>query len=111
MTSGDVEVVQIVASWVVTAPTVFAVILRDEKRLDARGRARAWPPVSRDAAVLAVWLVGFTPVALLVFFLVHFGRTRGARGLWVGLGWALATTAASILAQLAVMAVFDAGGA
>jgi hypothetical protein len=111
VTDGNLEFVQILASWAVIAPTVFAVILRDEKKLDGPARERAWPPVSRDAAVLAMWLLGFAPIMLLAFFLVHFGRTRGVSGLWLGFGWALATTAASVLAQLAAAAVVDISGA
>jgi hypothetical protein len=67
----------------------------DERRLDGARLARAWPPVSRDAAMVTIWMLGFQPLALLAFYLVHFGRSRwSARGLTLGLWWTLLTVSA-----------------
>jgi hypothetical protein len=111
VTSGLAELAQILAIWLVALPIVRGVVVRDERRLRRAQLARAWPPVSRDAAVLGMWMLGFTPLYVLAFFLVHFGRTRAsARGLLLGLAWALATVAAEILAALAVGALTDALG-
>jgi hypothetical protein len=110
---GDVEVVQIVASWIVVAPIVVSVVIRDERRLAATDPdllARAWPPASRDAAVLAMWMFGFNPLYVLAFFLVHFCRTRGRRGVWRGIAWTAVTVAAEVAALVAVAAVADAYG-
>jgi hypothetical protein len=106
VTAGVVELAQILAVWAVAIPMVFAVVLADERRLRGTALARAWPPVSRDAAVFAMWMFGFHPVYVLAFFLVHFGRTRAsARGLLLGLGWAALTVTAQILAALGVLAL------
>jgi hypothetical protein len=112
LTEGNVELLQILVSWAVMAPIVFAIILRDERRLDRDRLTRAWPPVSRDAAVFAMWMFGFHPVYLLAFFCVHFGRTRASlRGLGLGIGWSALVFAANVAAQLAVAAAVDVLGA
>jgi hypothetical protein len=111
VTDGNVELLQILASWAVALPLVFAIVRRDERRLSPERLARAWPPVSRDAAVFAMWMFGFYPLYLLAFFCVHFGRTRGSiQGVGLGVAWAAATFAAVVAAQLAVLALVDALG-
>ena len=59
---------ELLLSWSVTTALLFAVVLVDERRLDDERLARAWPPASRDAA-----LVAFGVLALPI----HFARTRG----------------------------------
>lgn len=91
------EVVLLLVSWALTTGLSFAAVIVDERRLDADALARAWPPASRDAALIAF---GFLAVPL------HFLRTRGdlrsARGLLrkaLGLGLGLVATAAVVLAS------------
>lgn len=84
MTDGNLELVQVIVSWLVTLPAVVAVIKADEKRLDAEALARAWPPQSRDAAIFGLWNLGVHPLCVLV----HFARTRrSVLGTGVGLAW------------------------
>jgi hypothetical protein len=111
MTPGNLELVEILASWAATAPIVYAVIVLDERRLSGEMLARAWPPVSRDAALFAAWLLGYFPPYLLALFLVHFGRTRrSAWGYALGLAWTLASVGVLVASQLAADAVVDAAG-
>lgn len=94
MTPGNLELLQIVASWTVTLPAVATIIARDERRLRGEARARAWPPVSRDAAIFALWNLGVPHLCVLV----HFVRTRrSVSGLGLG------------LLGLAVVVALDAG--
>lgn len=63
------HVLELVASWVVTNALMFAIIILDERKiLKPEQLERAWPPSSRDAAI-----IGFGPLALIL----HFVRTRG----------------------------------
>ena len=104
MTEGTLEVVQIVVSWAVTLPAVAAIIVCDERRLRADALARAWPPVSRDAAIFGLWNMGVHPLCVLV----HFARTRRSLyGALLGLGWLIAVLAAGVGAQLATAALVD----
>jgi hypothetical protein len=101
MSPGDLEFVQLLLSWAVTGPMVVAVVRLDERRLRGACLARAWPPVSRDAAIFTIWMLGFHPLCLLAFYLVHFGRTRwSARGLTLGLAWTIFTVAGALWAQV-----------
>ncbi len=103
MSPGDEEFVQLIASWAVTTPLVVAVVVLDERRLGPARLTSAWPPVSRDAALFLLWMLGFHPACLLAFYLVHFARTRpGSRGVTLGLCWTLFTVAASLWAQVLV---------
>jgi hypothetical protein len=103
MSPGDEEFLQLIASWAVTTPLVVAVVRVDERRLRAEQLERGWPAVSRDAALFLIWMLGFHPVCLLAFYLVHFARTRpSARGVALGLNWSVITVAASLWAQVLV---------
>ena len=98
MSPGNLELVQIVASWAVTLPAVAVVIVRDEKRLKAAALERAWPPQSRDAAIFGLWNLGVHPLCVLI----HFARTRrSALGVLVGVGWLIAILAAAAGAEAA----------
>jgi hypothetical protein len=100
---GNVEVVQIVASWAATLPTVATIIVWDERRLEGEALARAWPPQSRDAAIFGIYL-GVPPICVLV----HFVRTRRSTlGVVVGLLWFCAVVAINIGAQLGVAIAID----
>jgi hypothetical protein len=76
------EVVDALVSWAVTLPAAAAIIVRDERRLKGERLSRAWPPVSRDAA-LFLWYFGF-PLCVVV----HFWKTRRSlRGTLLGFAW------------------------
>ena len=84
MSPGNLELVQVVASWAVTLPAVATVIAYDERRLGPDLLERAWPPQSRDAAIFGLWNLGVHPLCVLI----HFARTRRTVvGTLLGLGW------------------------
>ena len=104
MESGNLELVQVVVSWLTTVPAVAFVIVQDERRLTGEALARAWPPVSRDAAIFGLWNLGVHVLCVLV----HFVRTRrSVRGVLLGLGWLTAILAVSAGAQLGVEAAIE----
>ncbi len=104
MKAGDLELLQVVASWAVTLPAVTGVIVIDERRLPAEKLARAWPPSSRDAAVFGLWNLGVHPLCVFI----HFVRTRrGFAGVDLGLLWLAAVAALDIGAQLGTVAAVD----
>lgn len=87
---------ELIASWVVTTVLTFAVIMLDERWMKPERLERAWPPTSRDAAIIA-----FGPLALLL----HFVRTRGGfrslrllAGIPLGLGMGIIALLAVSLA-------------
>lgn len=90
------EIVEIATSWLVTTTLTFALVIADERRLRADRLARAWPPQSRDAAIIA-----FGPLALIVHFAKTRGRLRSARGL-AGAAVGLAMGVAALLVVLVV---------
>ncbi len=105
MTEGDLELLQVIVSWAITLPGVAAIVVLDERRLRGRERERAWPAVSRDAAIFASWQLG-----LLLFLvpLVHFVRTRRSPiGLVVGISWGLLLFAVDYCAQVALAIAVD----
>jgi hypothetical protein len=105
VTDGDLELLQVIVSWAVTLPSVSALVVLDERRLRGPMLARAWPPVSRDAAIFAMWNIG---LPLFLVPLVHFVRTRRSlRGLLLGLGWGAALMAVDVGAELATAAAVD----
>ncbi len=108
MTPGNLELVQILASWAVAAPAVIAIVRIDESRLPGEALARAWPAVSRDSAFVLLWMLGFHPVLLAAFFLVHFVRTRRPLvGVLLGVMWTCLVVALEVAAQWAAAAVVD----
>jgi len=77
------EIIELVLSWIVTNALTFLVVIVDERRMSEEKLERAWPPPSRDAAIVA-----FGVLALPVHFIKtrgHFRSGRGALGLVVGL--------------------------
>jgi hypothetical protein len=101
VTPGNVELVQILASWAVTLPAVVAIIVRDERRLTGRERERSWPASSRDSAIFALWNLGVPHLSVLL----HFVRTRrSVRGAAQGLLWLAGLVVCDVGAQLAVAA-------
>ena len=86
MTPGNVEFVQVVTSWVASVGAFATLVIRDERRLKKPALEHAWPPASRDAAILGVFLFGAAYAVLAV--LIHFWRTRRTlRGAAIGLFW------------------------
>ncbi len=76
------EVLEIVLSFALTTAALFAIVLRDERRLSHSPELleRAWPAPSRSAA-----LIVFGVLALPV----HYARTRRSlAGFFTGLGLA-----------------------
>lgn len=83
------EVVELLVSFAVTTGALFAVVLRDERRLSPEARERSWPATSRDAA-----LVVFGVLALPVYF----ARTRrSVLGFALGVLLALGVAAVNAL--------------
>ena len=83
------ELVEILVSFAVTTGALFAVVLRDERRLSPEARERCWPAPSRDAA-LVVFGVLAPPV--------RFARTRrSVLGFALGVLLALGVTAVNAL--------------
>lgn len=70
----DAEFVDYLLAWLVAMPATYAILRLDEAHLSEDRLEHAWPPTSRNAAIVA-----FGPICLLV----HFVRTR--RSWWVGL--------------------------
>ncbi|MDP8999867.1 MAG: hypothetical protein M3O46_07125 [Myxococcota bacterium] len=104
MTQGNLELAQIVVSWVVTLPAVAWIIVRDERRLRGDQLARAWPPQSRDATIFGLWNLGVHPLCVLL----HFARTRrGYAGVDMGLLALAVVLVADYCAQLGVEAAVD----
>jgi hypothetical protein len=106
VTDGNFELVQILVSWAVTLPGVTAIVVLDERRLRGLRRDRAWPPVSRDAAIFAMW--NLSTLLVLCVPLVHFVRTRrSALGALLGTGWLAVLLAANVAAEFAAAAAVD----
>lgn len=101
---------ELIASWVVTTVLTFAVIMLDERWMKPERLERAWPPSSRDAAIVA-----FGPLAILVHFLRTRGGFRSARmaflGIPLGLGMGVvALFAVSIVGSIVVNIVLMIAG-
>ncbi len=104
MTDGNLELVQVIISWVVTLPAVVLVIRADERRLKGEALERAWPPQSRDAAIFGLWNLGVHPVCGLI----HFARTRrSVLGTGLGLVWVAAILLADAGVQTGVAAAIE----
>jgi len=99
VTRGNLELVEILASWSVTLPAVVTIIVRDERHLTGPRLERAWPPQSRDAAIFGLWLMGVHPLCVFV----HFVRTRRSiGGVLLGLWWLAVVIAGDLAATAAV---------
>ena len=83
----DAELVDYLLAWLVAMPATYAILRFDESRLSEERLEHAWPPTSRNAAIVA-----FGPLCLFV----HFVRTR--RSFWIGL---LSGVAAFVLVGVA----------
>ena len=94
----------LVLSWIVTTGLSWLAVRLDERWLSEERLERAWPPVSRDAAML-----GFGPLAVPFHFMRTRGHFRGARGIAgivLGLGLGLVVLAAVMLVSSLVLEGF-----
>lgn len=95
------EVVELLGSWALTTALTFAVVIAHERLMSEERRERAWPPASRDAAIVA-----FGPLALPFHFARTLGRFFTFRALehvkwWLGFAMGLAIAVViSLLASL-----------
>jgi hypothetical protein len=102
--AGNLELLQVVASWTVTLPAVAAIVGPDERRLTGEALARAWPAQSRDAAIFGLWLLGVHPLAVFI----HSAKTRRSlAGLALGLRYLLAVTLLDNCAQIGATLAVD----
>ncbi|HTQ43411.1 MAG TPA: hypothetical protein VMI75_11690 [Polyangiaceae bacterium] len=74
MTPGNEEFIEVCVTLVVPLAIVVPLLRFDERRLSPKQLERAWPPVSRDAAIFAPWLLLGMPQLCLP---VHAVKTRG----------------------------------
>ena len=102
------EVVILVASLVVVMTASVLVVRWDERRLDEERLERAWPPASRDNALIGLSMLGAPIVGLFAVWL-HFFRTR-SRAMWPPWRWSgkgfllgLAAVLVVLLANAAVV--------
>lgn len=96
------EVVLLVLSWLVTTALTYVVVLLDERWMSEGKLERAWPPSSRDAAIVAFGLLALP---------VHFVRTRmnlrSARGVLGSLLGLLMGVVAFVAVALVAELVLD----
>jgi hypothetical protein len=93
------EVVELLVSWVVTTALTFVVVIWDERHLTGERLARAWPPTSRDAAIVAFGVLALP---------FHFARTRGHLGSALGVLGCVAGVALGAVAVVLVALVSSA---
>jgi hypothetical protein len=82
------EVVIIVFTILAVMALCSVVVRLDEARLDEERLERAWPPASRDSALIGLAFLA-SPLLALLAVAYHFIRTRGYRpiGFALGIGW------------------------
>jgi hypothetical protein len=103
---GNLEVVQIFVSWIVTVPGFAAIVVFDERRLRGAALERSWPPSSRDAAIFGSWLFG--SIYGIVGVLVHFASTRrNLSGVLVGIVAGATLLLADLAAQYGAALAID----
>jgi hypothetical protein len=95
---------ELLISWVVTTILLFVVVIKDERRLSEERLERAWPPSSRNAALVAFGILALP---------IHFMRTRGdlrslrgVLGIFKGLVIGIAGVAIVTLIAAAVLTAF-----
>ncbi|MBS2015791.1 MAG: hypothetical protein JST00_23085 [Deltaproteobacteria bacterium] len=92
------EVVVMVVSLLVLMAGSSAVVRFDERRLDEEQLERAWPPSSRDNALIGLSFLGAPLIGLFAVWF-HFFRTRRWRpkGFFLGLLWVVAIMAVNAI--------------
>lgn len=99
------EIGELLVSWIVTTALSFAVVITHERRIGGERLERAWPPASRDAAIVA-----FGPLALPFHFaktLGHFRSALGVLGILGGFALGLALAALVVLAGGLALSLFE----
>lgn len=104
------EIIELVLSWVVSTTLLFVVVIVDERRfLKEEQLERAWPPTSRDAAIVA-----FGGLALPIHFMKtrgHFKSPMGIVGIFLGLALGIvALVVVSLLTSAIVYGIEKAAG-
>jgi hypothetical protein len=108
VTPGNEEFVEVCVTLVVPLTIVIPLLRFDERRLSPGQLERAWPPVSRDAAIFAPWLLLGMPQLCLP---VHAVKTRGwLLGLVPGLLVALVITVLDGLLGVGLVTALEALG-
>jgi hypothetical protein len=106
---GDAEFVEVVVSMVASTAAVATILVLDERRLRGAQCQRAWPAVSRDAAIFGAWNFGALYGCLVL--IVHFTRTRAsAVGLALGIAASVALLAVAVGSTLLAAAIIDWAG-
>jgi hypothetical protein len=95
------EVVVLVVSCAVLVTVSVLVVKFDERRLDDERLERAWPPSSRDNALIGLALLA-APLLGLFAVWFHFFRTR-SRALWPPWRWSPQGFFLGIAAVLLIM--------
>jgi hypothetical protein len=100
------EVVVLVFSVTVLVVLMNVVVRRDERRLDEESLERAWPPSSRDSALIGLSLLGSPIIGLLAVWF-HFWRTRRwhPKGFLLGGGFAIGILLVNVLLVTALALV------
>jgi hypothetical protein len=95
------EVLILLASFAVVVTGCVLVVRWDERRLDEERLERAWPPASRDNALIGLSLLGAPLVGLFAVWF-HFFRTR-SRAMWPPWRWSPTGFLLGLAAVLVVM--------
>ena len=95
------EVVILVVSFAVVVTASVLVVRWDERRLDEERLERAWPPASRDNALIGLSMLG-APIVGLFAVWFHFFRTR-SQAMWPPWRWSPKGFLLGLLAVVVVM--------
>ncbi len=95
------EVVLIVVSCAVLVTASVLIVKADERRISEERLERAWPPASRDNALIGLALLA-APVLGLFAVWFHFFRTR-SRALWPPWRWSPIGFVLGIAAVVTIM--------
>ncbi len=82
------EIVLLVVSWALLVTLSAVAVGRDERKSSEERLERAWPPASRDSALIGLSMLG-APLLGLFAVVFNFWRTRrwAAAGLLLGLAY------------------------
>lgn len=91
MRPDDPREIVLIVFMITAVITLCSLVVRfDERRLDEERLERAWPPASRDSALIGLAFLA-TPLLSLVAVAWHFIRTRRFRpmGFVLGIAWTI----------------------
>ena len=101
------EVVVMVASLLVLMTAASLVVRFDEKRLSEEQLERAWPPSSRDNALIGLSFLGAPLIGLLaVWFLFFRTRSWSPKGFFLGFAWVAAILLVNTVVVLGLSVAF-----